>query len=106
MTEEQEQQLIRESSRGSKANAFLSSEIYRDAIGKLEAGVVEAWKTSPVRDVEGQTYLRLMMKVLSDFQAHVRDIAQTGKMAEVQLQQERSIAERAKSAVREFRRKA
>jgi hypothetical protein len=45
-----------------------------------------------------------MMKVLADFQAHVRDISQTGKMAEVQLEHERSLAQRAKSAVREFKR--
>mgnify|MGYP001598300693 CR=1 FL=1 len=104
MTDEQENQLIRESGRGAKANAFLSSEIYRDAVTKLEAGIIESWKSSPVRDVEGQTYLRLMMKVLSDFQAHIKDIAQTGKMASVQLEHERSLAERARSAVREFRR--
>jgi hypothetical protein len=106
VTEDQEQQLIRESSRGAKASALLQSAIYREAMEKVEAGILESWKSSPVRDVEGQTYLRLMMKVLTDIKAHIKDVAETGKMASVQLEHERSLAQRAKDAVRAFRRTA
>lgn len=106
MTEAQEQQLIRETGRGARASALLASDIYREAMQRVEAGIVDAWKASPIRDVEGQTYLRLMMKCLSDLQGHIKDAAETGKMAEVQLEHERSLAERARSAVSAFRRKA
>lgn len=97
-------QLIKESERGAKASRLLADEIYQDAVSKVEAGILDAWKTSPVRDTEGQTYLRLMMKVLTDLQAHIKEVAETGKLANVQLEHERSMAERAKAAVKEFRR--
>lgn len=105
MTPDQEQQLIRESSRGAKASALLRSEIYLEAMQKVEAGIVDAWKTSPVRDVEGQTYLRLMMKVLTDLKGHIKDVAETGKMAEVSFEHERNLAQKARAAVAEFRRR-
>lgn len=104
MTEDQQQQLVRETSRGGKANTLLRSEIYMEAMQKVEDGITQAWKDSPIRDAEGQQYLRLMMKVLKDLQAHIKDVAETGKMAEVQLEHERSLADRARAAVTAFRR--
>lgn len=106
MTEDQENQLIRESGRGAKARAWLDSEITRDVFAVLEADTMEKWKASPIRDEEGQRILRLKWQVLEEMRKHVVDIAQTGKMAEVQLAHERTLAQRAKAAVSAFRRKA
>ena len=104
MTDDQEQQLIRETNRGAKAAQLLRSEIYVESMRKVEDGITQAWKDSPIRDAEGQQYLRLMMKVLKDLQAHIKDVAETGRMADVQLTQERSLADRARSAVKAFKR--
>lgn len=104
MTADEEVKLVKEAEIGSRARYLLESQPFKDAISAVEAGIVQAWKDSPIRDAEGQTYLRLMMKVLTDFQGHIRDAAETGKMANIQLNHERSLMQRASAAVREFRR--
>jgi len=104
MNEREEGQLNSESARGARARQLLDSQPLRDAIASVKSGIVNAWETSPVRDAEGQQYLRLMRKVLDDLVKHIADAADTGKMADIQLQQERTLRERAKAAVHAFRR--
>lgn len=96
MTEQQEQQLIRETARGGKARTWLDSEITKEVFAVLEADTLDKWKTSPIRDEEGQRVLRLKWQVIQEMRKHVTDIAQTGKMAETTLAHERSLAERVK----------
>lgn len=102
MNEDQEQQLIREAGRGAKAAAWLASEITRDVFEVLEADTLEKWKASPIRDDEGQRILRLKWQVLQEMRGHVKDIAETGKLAVKQLEHERTLAQRASNAVRRF----
>lgn len=104
MTEEQTQQLIRESSRGAKAAQILKSELFVEAFAVVEADVLEKWKTSPVRDTEGQLALRLKWQVLQQIKGHITDVMQTGKMANDQMEHERSLAERARAAIKVFKR--
>lgn len=104
MTDDQEIKLVGESAKGARANALLNSDIYQEAMGKVEAGILQAWKDSPIRDTEGQQYLRLMMKALRDLQGYITEIAQTGKLANIQLEQERNLKQRMKAAVHELRR--
>ena len=104
MTDEQEQQLIRESHRGAKAAQVLKSEIFVEAFAVVEADVLEKWKSSPVRDTEGQLALRLKWQVLQEVKKHIADAAMTGKLANAQLEHERSLAERARAAVKAFKR--
>ena len=98
--------MVRESAKGSRAAQLLNSDIYLESMERVEAGILDAWKSSPIRDAEGQTYLRLMMKCLTDLQGHIKDVAETGKMAEVQLNYERTLSERARDAVTAFRKRA
>lgn len=105
MTEQQEQQLIRESARGGKARAWLESEITKEVFAVLEADTLEKWKASPIRDDEGQRILRLKWQVLQEMKTHVTDIAQTGKMAAQTLEHERTLAQRMKDAARGIFRK-
>lgn len=106
MTEQQEQQLIRESARGSKAKAWLDSDITRDVWDVLERDTLEKWKASPIRDEEGQRILRLKWQVLQEMKKHVTDIVYTGKMAEQTLEQERTMAQRLKDAAKGIIRRA
>lgn len=106
MNNEQEMQMLRETERGTKAAAVLKNPIYLEAVVKVEQMIVEQWKNAPIRDVEGQTYLRLMLKALRDVTGHIKSVAETGRLAEQQMAVERGLVERAKAAVREFRRVA
>lgn len=70
----------------------------------LEQGILEKWKEAPVRDVEGQQTLKLLHKLFSDFRGYFEDAVSTGDFAFKTLDHERTLAQRAKDAVRAFRR--
>jgi hypothetical protein len=104
VTNEEELRLVRESERGARANALLASDIYREAVGKVEAGILERWKAAPIRDREGQHELRLMLKALQDVCGYLNEVAETGRLAGITLEHERGLKARAKNALRELRR--
>lgn len=104
MNSDEEIKLAGESERGIKARAVLENVIYKEAFQMVEQGIIEAWKNAPIRDVEGQTNLKLMQKLLTDLRAYIEEAAETGKMAAITLEQERTLAQRARDSIREFRR--
>lgn len=104
MNESQEIHLAGESSRGAKAKAVLESELFQESISLIEQDTLEKWKNAPVRDSEGQLILRLKWQVLHEIKAHLKDVMMTGKMAETTLSEQRTLAQRAKDAVKAFRR--
>jgi len=104
MTPEQEDQLARETGRAADAERLMNTPLLREALDTLERTIVDQWKASPIRDVEGQQYLRLMQKTMTDIRKYLQDIMATGKMAAIELDRERTLRERATSAVRSLRR--
>lgn len=77
--------------RGHKATMLLENEIYRECVGKLRESIVEAWANSPIRDIDGQHELKLMLKLLDDLQTNIKTIADTGKLAQLQIERESAI---------------
>jgi len=104
MTGDEEVKLVGESARGAHASRLLADEMFVEAFETVEKWIIDSWKESPIRDTEGQLDLRLMHKVLIRVRKHIEEVVQTGKMANQQLEHERSLKERARAAVREFRR--
>lgn len=104
MTEDQEIKLVGESSRGAKARQVFEDSFVQEALQAMENGIFEAWKKSPIRDKEGQIELRLLYKLLADFKGYFLEAMQTGKMADIQLNHERTLRDRTRAAVREFTR--
>ena len=90
--------------RGSKADHLLRNALYVECVEKVRQGIYDKFATSPVGDKDGQHELRLMLKCLDDIEANIREIATTGKMAAKQIEEERTLKERAKSAIHAFRR--
>lgn len=88
-----------EAAKGSKASQLLENEIFKEVMGKLRQGIMDTWAESPIRDIEGQTSLRLMLKLHDDFMGHVVSIANTGKMAAKQIENESKAKELAKAAL-------
>jgi hypothetical protein len=95
-----EEQLARETERGAKARAILDSPLYIEAMTLVEERTLEAWKTSPVRDSEGQLALRLRWQVIQEFKGHFADVLQTGKLAQEQLIAEAGVFERMRELFR------
>lgn len=95
---ENEGQLVAEISRGQQAGAVLDNPIYREAIDGLRDQLRGEWEASPARDTEGREKLWLAVNLLTKLEAHLAQTMQTGQMARMQLDQERSRLERLKAA--------
>jgi hypothetical protein len=67
----------------------------------VEAAILDTWKKSPVADEKGQHELRLMLKLLGDLKANLKNAIDNGKLAKVQIERE-SLIDKAKNVVRKF----
>jgi len=97
--------LAGESARGAKARAVLESELFMEAVATVEADTLAKWKASPIRDTDGQLALRLKWQVIQEIKGHLSDLMMTGKLAEKTLQDERTLAQRARDSVAAFTRR-
>jgi hypothetical protein len=73
---------------GEQAKQLLANPIYRKAFDDVRQGILNAWEKAPVRDLEGQQHLKLMLKLLNDLEGNIRQAADTGKLASIQIEQE------------------
>ena len=92
--------LLDESERGFEASKLLENKIFTESINNLRESIIDKWRSCPIRDREGQHELKLMDKVLSDIVGYIKQVADTGKMADIQLEQERKIVELKKAGIR------
>lgn len=84
-------QLEREAARGQQANDLLGNELYKEAWEKVESEIIQKWKDCAVKDITGQHELKMMLRVLSEVRRYVQIVAETGKMAQIQLDNESKI---------------
>ncbi len=88
--------LYKELEQGAKAKSMQESEIYQQVVTGIRQGIFDKWRESPIRDKEGQHELKLMLKILDDFERNVAEIADTGKLAEIQIEREKTLAQSVK----------
>jgi hypothetical protein len=89
-----------ESARGNEARLLIENKIYQDTIRILRDGITQKWRDCPIRDKEGQHELKLMDKILTDIEKHIKQVADTGKMADILLAQEEKIELLRKAGIR------
>ena len=89
-----------EIARGQHAAEALDNPIVIEALDAWELEITEAWKSSPLRDAEGRERLRLMLEAARTFRAYMARTLETGKLAEIQVQQARTMADRVRGAFR------
>lgn len=89
-----------EIARGQQAAEALDNPIVVEALEAWEREVIESWKTSPLRDVEGRERLRLMLEASKAFRGYMTRTLETGKLAEIQLQQSRTMMDRVRGVFR------
>lgn len=75
---------------GMQCASLVESEAYGTVTAHMRAMCVEAFEATPLRDTEGLLYCRMMSKVLTDFDALLRDAVDTGHMAAQQLEAKRA----------------
>lgn len=74
-----------ELNRATRAQEALENPLIAEALAAWETEITEAWKQSPLRDVEGREKLRLMLEAARSFQTHLLKTVETGKVLKAPL---------------------
>jgi hypothetical protein len=89
-------QLLKEQQRANAAREVTEHPLYIEAFEAYRARLMDEWQASPARDKEGREHLWLMLKTAQAVQNHLQTIMQTGQMASLQLEQKRSMLDKAR----------
>jgi len=71
--------------RGAEAERILKHEIFREAFDKVREGIVNAMTNSAMGDEKTHNRLVIAMQLLNQIERHIQDIATTGKLARIQV---------------------
>ena len=82
--------------RAGLAREVMDNQVYQEAFSSLKADLMRAWESSPARDREGREQLWHAVHLLGRIEQHLQQAMETGRMASLQLQQERSRMEQLK----------
>jgi hypothetical protein len=84
---------------GDRAREVLENEAFGAAFADIKQEITEQWKQSPARDHEGREKLWQLLKLADKLEATLRSALETGQLAKLDLQHQRTLAERAKAAL-------
>ncbi len=86
----QNDQIGREIEREQRAKEVAENPLFREAFDSLRDQLRAEWENSPARDTEGRERIWLAVNMLGKVEQHLMKTMQTGKMARMQLDEERS----------------
>lgn len=75
---------------GARIDAFLNDDIVKAAIGGLEKGYTDAWKTST--NAEAREQLHAKVSVLEDLQRALRAVVDNGKIVKDRAEHREKVA--------------
>lgn len=78
--------------RASKAKALISDPELAAAFSAVRDALIERFETCPIRDIDGQHEIKLMLKLLNDVRANLNSVIDSGKVIEYRI----SMLEKAK----------
>lgn len=82
---------------GSRAKEVLENEAFIEAFEAIEKEVIEQWTNSPARDQDGREKLWSYLHLLKKVRTHLVSTLETGKLAQVELQHQQSLKDRARA---------
>jgi hypothetical protein len=80
-----EHKLIRDASRTSEADGLLNNALFQEALKEVETQLIQAWKNTKPRDVEGREGAWAAIQQLGNLQGYIRSVLDDGKIAQRQL---------------------
>lgn len=86
-------------SKASRAKQLLEDSEMRGAFEGVRQALLEKFEQCPIRDIEGQHEIKLMLKLLGDVKANLQSMIDSGKVIESRY----SIPERVKKGFNAFR---
>lgn len=90
----------REIARGQKAKGILEDPMYREAVETVQKGIFDDFAAVDPSKPDDLLICRLRLKCLADVTRQLASVMNTGRLAEAQVEQERSFAERAAERLR------
>jgi hypothetical protein len=73
-----------EKQRGHDAQRIMDDPLFKEALERIETGLIDSMKLVPMADRDTQHELILTMQLLHRFKGIFTEIMQTGKMAQMQ----------------------
>lgn len=80
-----ESKLARDAERGRIARDILQSDVFTDAVGKVEAELIEAWKATPALAPEARERLWVAVSLINKIVQAIAETMAHGEVAETQL---------------------
>lgn len=77
--------LRNEMSRGIRAQQVLENDLVKEALSTIRESILSSWELSKANDKEGREEAWKMLKVVNEFERHLRTVMDTGKMATFEL---------------------
>ena len=77
-----------------RAKEVLENEAFIAAFDDTEQEIIEQWTNSPARDADGREALWNYLMLLRKVKAHLSYSLDTGKLAQIDLEHKKSLAER------------
>lgn len=96
----EEGRLLAEQERARQAQELAEHPLFKESLATYRERLMTQWAESPARDTEGREKLWLMLKTAEAVERHLVELMETGKLASIQLEQRRSLAQRAREALR------
>lgn len=84
---------------GSRARELLDNEQFQAAFDATEKELIEAWKQSPQRDVDGRERIHQYLSLLQKVKSHLVSTMETGKLAQLEVRHKQTLLERAREWV-------
>lgn len=81
---------------GARAKDILDNEVFQQVFADIEQELFKAWTESPVRDAEGRELIHQYQAMLRKLKSQLQTTFETGKLAQLDLEHKKTIAQRAK----------
>lgn len=81
---------------GSRAKEVLENEQFQASFEAIEKELIEAWKQSPQRDVDGRERIHQYLSLLAKVKSHLVSTLETGKLAELEVRHKQSLFDKAR----------
>lgn len=75
--------------RGQEATKLLNNPLFKEAFEKVKDGLVKSMETSPLGDKETHNRLVIALQLLAQIEKRVTEVAETGKMTAIQVNQKK-----------------
>lgn len=90
--------LTEEAQRGESARQLMENPLFVEAVQTVESRIVEAMRNCDTQSRDQHQTLILSLQLLGQITKHIRTVADTGRMAEIQLR--KPMRERIRAAFR------